>query len=321
MTKQNIFFLLSIFFLLLLGSCKKEIQTINPSQIITIDNNISIYDLLIIDDSTLLAAGGNRNTVGKIFLSEDGGQTWTKTWESSFCIYTLYIKNDSTIFAGGDSITVLKSANRGKSWESVMHYTFLHWQKFITPVQSICFFNNDSGFAVGGDNQSKGIVCFTGNGGKDWKFKDFSNEFHSVIFDEQKNGYILGYGKVLKTINPNINWSDNCFLGDNLQAAILQNQTIWACGYRGNIFNNEAEKWHTVFEISAWNNHVHWRNMGSSSNNQLVAVGNKGIVWFQNTNDLTKISNAPDLLSIAEVGKGIFYAGTNDGRIFVFSEL
>ncbi len=320
MISKNILFFIGIPTLLLLVSCQKEIQTTNPSKIITVDNTISIYDLLVIDDTTLLAAGGKRNTIGKIFLSEDGGETWTKTWESPFCIYTLYAKDDTTIFAGGDSITVLKTTDRGNTWVSLIHYTFTNWQGFVTPVQSICFMDSDTGFAVGGDNQQKGILCFTSNGGKNWKFQDFSNEFHSVVFDNQKNGYMLGYGKVLKTIDHGSHWQDNEFTGDNLKTAVVQNQTVWACGYRGNIYNNEAGQWHPVFSVSVWNNQIHWQDIISTQNNNLLTVGNNGMLWFQNTNNLTEITNAPDFLSVAEVRPNVFYAGTNDGRIFVFSE-
>ena len=305
---------------ILLISCQKEVQTVNPSQIITIDNTIAIYDLLTINDSTLLAAGGKRSSSGEIYLSEDGGQTWQKTWESHFCIYTLYKKNDTTIFAGGDSITVLKSTDDGKNWESLIHYSFNDWKEFVTPVQSICFMDADTGFAVGGDTQSKGILCFTGNGGKDWKFQGFSNEFHSIIFDEQKTGYISGYGKILKTSDHGYNWTDNNFSGDNLQTVILQNQTLWACGYRGNIYNNEGGQWHTVFNVSAWNNRVHWRDMIVTKANDLLVVGNHGLVWFQDQNDLSEISGVSDFLSVAEVQPGVFFAGTNNGQIVVFSD-
>ncbi len=279
---------------------------------------MSIYDLLVINDSTILAAGGIRNSAGKIFLSRDSGKTWSKMWESSFCIYTLYARDDTTILAGGDSITVLKSIDNGENWESLMHYAFYDWQEFVTPVQSICFINHDTGFAVGGDNQSKGILCFTINGGKDWKFQNFTNEFHSVVFDNKKNGYMIGYGKVLKTVDYGYHWQEDKFSGDNLQAVAIDNQTVWACGYRGNIYNNEAGKWHSVFEVSQWNNHIHWRDIMRTKNNDLLAVGNKGLLWFRSSGKITEIANAPDFLSVVEFCPNEFFAGTNDGRIFTF---
>ncbi len=314
----------SIFLFLILTvtffSCQKETQTINPSQVITIDNTIAIYDLLTINDSTLLAAGGIRNSSGKIYLSVDGGQTWQKTWESHICIYTLYAQNDTTIFAGGDSITVLKSTDNGKNWESLMHYGFVDWQEFVTPVQNMYFINADTGFAVGGDNQNKGILCSTKNGGKDWKFQGFNNELHAVIFDSMGNGYILGYGKIFKSADYGNNWTDNNFSGDNLQATTSQNQTLWACGYRGNIYNNEGNQWHTVFNVSSWNNRIHWRDMIATKNKNLLTVGNHGLVWFYDQNKLMSISGAPDFLLVTETQSGLFFAGTNDGRIFVFSD-
>jgi len=312
---------LSFLFIVLfsLSFCKKPDQTVNLTRVIVIDNGIAIYDLLTINDSTILAVGGKRNVNGEIFLSEDRGQTWLKTWESPFCIYTVYERHDSVIFAGGDSITLLKSVDNGKSWQSIINYPFSDWQSFVTPIQSICFINSDTGFIVGGDNQNKGIYGFTGNGGMDWKFRNFSNEFHSVIFDTTKTGYIVGYGKVLRTNNNGVDWQEAQFSGDNLKSAIIQNQVVWACGYRGNIYCNESGQWHPVFDVSAWNNHVRWCDIINTKNNNLLAVGNNGLLWLNRSGTLMELADAPDLLSVTEIDSNVFYAGTNDGRIYVFS--
>ncbi len=299
--------------------CKKVDKIIYPSNVMVIDNEIAIYDLLTINDSTILAVGGQRNVNGKIYLSEDRGRTWLKTWESPFCIYSVYERSDSVIFAGGDSITLLKSTDNGKSWEAIINYSFSNWQSFVTPIQSICFINSDTGFLVGGDNQNKGILCFTSNGGKDWKFNDFSNEFHAVIFDKQKNGYILGYGKVLKTSNNGVNWQEEQFSGENLKSAVIHDQVVWTCGYRGNIYSNEAGQWHSVLDVSVWNNHIHWCDIINTKENNLLAVGNNGLLWLNRSGTIMELADATDLLSVSEIGSNVFYAGTNDGRIYVFS--
>lgn len=303
---------------LLLLACKKTEQTFMPLRIITVEPSMCIYDILKLNDSTLLLAGGQRNSKGKIYISNDKGDTWTKTWESSHCIYTLYLKNDTTIFAGGDSVTILKSSDKGQSWELMVNYDFAEWQKFVTPIQGINFLDDNFGIATGGDNHSKGIVCITDNGGNDWQFKNFNNEFHAITFDDDKNAYIFGYGKILKTTDYGKNWTENFFTGDNLQDVIIQNKTIWTCGYKGNIYNNKTGKWQYVFKVSDWNSSIHWRNMVLLSRNSIVAVGNRGLVWHQSTNKLSKIQDVPDLLSVVEIENNL-YAGTSSGTIIVFS--
>ena len=71
MVKKNIF-IFTVLVIIFFVSCKKK-DDISPSRIINIDNTIALYDILKLNDSTILACGGKRNTTGKIYLSENSG--------------------------------------------------------------------------------------------------------------------------------------------------------------------------------------------------------------------------------------------------------
>lgn len=70
--------------------------------------------------------------------------------------------------------------------------------------------------------------------------------------------------------------------------------------------------------MSAWNNHIHWYDIINTKNNYLLAVGNNGLLWLNRSGKIMELADAPDLLSVTEIDSNVFYAGTNDGRIFVF---
>jgi len=163
-------------------------------------------------------------------------------------------------------------------------------------------------------------LCKTQNGGNNWKFKDFSNEFSDVLFTSPQTGYMVGYGEILKTTDSGETWKQEDFKGDNLQKLTLQSDQLWACGYKGKIFCQQDKNWESDFKVSDWNNKIHWRDIICTSGNQIIAVGNSGFVYLQNTEKLLQGDNYPNFLAITEISKNTICIAGEDGNIYISSE-
>lgn len=61
---------------------------------------------------------------GGIYISEDNGETWTKTNAEDHC-YSQFIEAGGYIFAGGEGCRVARSADEGKTWE-VMNFSYVY---------------------------------------------------------------------------------------------------------------------------------------------------------------------------------------------------
>ena len=61
---------------------------------------------------------------GGIYISEDGGQTWTKTDVDDYC-YSLFYEAGDYIFATGEGCKLARSADEGKTWE-VMDFSYVY---------------------------------------------------------------------------------------------------------------------------------------------------------------------------------------------------
>lgn len=314
---SGLYFFLLITIVLFFG-CRKKPQNLFAKKIIAIDNSISINDIEKVNDSLMIAVGGKPNEIGKIFLSHDNGQHWIENQEIGWCYYSIFILNDSIIYVGGDSITLIKSTDFGNTWQSLINYSFLDWQSFVTPIRGIFFTDENHGYLVGGDNYIKGILCTTQNGGNNWKFKDFSNEFSAVLFTNSQTGYIAGYGKILKTTDSGETWKQENFKGDNVKKQALQNNQLWACGYKGNIYTQIDNNWGKSFQISEWNNKIHWRDIICSSTGQIIVVGNSGMVYLQNTDKLFQGNHYPNFLAITEINETTFCIAGEDGNVYIY---
>jgi photosystem II stability/assembly factor-like uncharacterized protein len=79
-------------------------------------DNVKLYDLEVLNDSTIIAVGADSGR-GIFTQSSDGGGTWTSEILIDETLHSLFVFNDTTwIVVGGTS--VLRSENDGDSWDS-----------------------------------------------------------------------------------------------------------------------------------------------------------------------------------------------------------
>ena len=149
------------------------------------DHPKAFYDSMIFwNDLEGIAIGDPANDCMSIIVTRDGGKTWTKLscdvlpkvkeGEAAFAASNSNIAvvgHKTWIATGGKASRVLFSPDKGKTWE--VFKTPMVQGLETTGINSIDFYDEKNGFAIGGDFTKPGDNATnkirTANGGKTWQ--------------------------------------------------------------------------------------------------------------------------------------------------------
>lgn len=148
-------------------------------------------------DNTLFAT-----TSGDIYKSNDYGDNWQKLEYQSIYAYDRYVSEcgyDSVILVGGEyDQGILRSTNKGESWEIVLDLYHTNYQEHIS---DICFGKNNiiyaSSFVTWFSGYRKSAVYQSVDYGKTWTvmLESINNEnYYSLAFDNENRLIVGGYG-------------------------------------------------------------------------------------------------------------------------------
>ena len=151
------------------------------------------YDAMtFLNDKDGIAIGDSVNGCLSVIITSDGGNTWSKLpcsqlpegieGEGAFAASNTNIKIiGDNIWMATTSGRILFSSDKGKSWET--NQTPIKNGKPTEGIYSIDFYDENLGFAIGGDytdpDASKANKAITKDGGKTW----------SLVADGSKPGY------------------------------------------------------------------------------------------------------------------------------------
>ena len=136
------------------------------------------------NDQEGIAIGDPTDDCMSIIITRDGGETWTKLscdnlpkakeGEAAFAASDSNISivgNHTWVATGGKASRILYSPDKGKTWE--VYDTPIIQGKETTGMYSIDFYDENNGFAIGGDytkpNDTINNKIRTNDGGKTWQ--------------------------------------------------------------------------------------------------------------------------------------------------------
>lgn len=136
------------------------------------------------NDQEGIAIGDPTDDCMSVIITRDGGETWTKLscddlpkakeGEAAFAASdtNISIVDDHTwVATGGKASRILYSPDKGKTWE--VFETPIIQGKETTGIYSLDFYDEDNGFAIGGDykkpNDTLNNKIRTIDGGKTWQ--------------------------------------------------------------------------------------------------------------------------------------------------------
>jgi photosystem II stability/assembly factor-like uncharacterized protein len=148
---------------------------------------------LIHQDTVLITS--NR----KLFISNDGGQSWETRNVNVTNIEDSYFTSAKVGHAGCSNGTILKTIDGGLNWRVTSSVGY-----FPSEINRIYFANKDVGFASRGHND----IIKTTDGGETWKnMPNTSDKIYSYCFLDQQNGFISGeHGVIFKTNDGGSSW-------------------------------------------------------------------------------------------------------------------
>ena len=192
---------------------------------------------------TVGGTDGSTPYVGDIFITKDGGTTWThKTDNTTWArFYGIQFVDANTGWAYAEvNNTLLKTINGGSDWQIQLNYgtTF--------EIQGMYFIDQNTGF-VGGNDGKTGALRKTTDGGKTWTNKAPGLQYGPgyIKFFDSKNGIAAGQGQggilgVFTTTDGGENWNVQAttfptgVTGFGLEAGFfVDKNTGWAVGDNG----------------------------------------------------------------------------------------
>jgi hypothetical protein len=112
----------------------------------------------------------------------------------------LVFVNEKIGYAVSITGRIIKTIDSGKTWKQITSPTSL-------PLLSVQFLNEQTGFIIGGNNQS-GVLLKTLNGGETWIIQDLNltSAPSSICFLSPSTGFISGADLLIKTEDGGQNW-------------------------------------------------------------------------------------------------------------------
>ena len=240
-----------------------------------------LNDLLIINDSTLIAVGRD----GYILRTNDGGKNWInrsiQTSENFIRIRgfgrKLWIKTYLTD-------RILFSENFGESWEQI-------YQLDDGCISDIYFVNDTIGFMTGSGWQ----ICTTSDGGKSWKRLEGSySGGGEIYFIDELHGWISGHNGFYSTVDGGKKWMFNDLESydlNNIKIYFLnqKNGFITGTGWSNNdilyglyAYTIDGSSWSKYSLDLLWTSDIYFSSPEKgwiTNNERILYTTNKGSSW------------------------------------------
>lgn len=188
---------------------------------------------------------------GLLFKTVNGGNNWIKQDSISSSSYKSIFFTDvnNGVIVGDNNNIIIKTNDGGNHWTTQLK------TNGVNLLHSVSLTNKNSGIIVG-DN---GTILKTIDNGLNWDTISYvnGNRLTAVNFPTQDTGYILGGGKILKTINAGDVWITDKDGPSNINAFSFRNSQLgYAAGSNGNIYKTT-------------DGGTHWEKLKSGTTNNL----------------------------------------------------
>jgi len=173
---------------------------------------------------------GSYDPARVLLKTTNGGTNWfSLSAPGNTRLFAISLVSATSLYCVGDSGTIIFSSNGGSSWVN---------QSFGTSatLRDVVFKNSNLGFIAG----KNGVILTTTNGGTNWINRSFNTvNFYGIDFASIDTGYICGRGRIYKTINGGINWTQQTTpVPDSVNIKdifCITSNNVWAVPWSGQI--------------------------------------------------------------------------------------
>ena len=325
MIKTNFQFILCLcsFFLIATLSCKKK-QSVTNHEIISTPVSTRINKSFWLNKNVGFICGGEKSSIGYIYKTIDGGNTWANGYSSATSLYDILFVNDTVGYCCGENMVVLKTIDAGVTWQSFIK-TSNYDDFFNGTLFGITNLNNRVWF-FGGKNFNIGFVITTqGNKMRDG-FKGFSNELRFGILSDTNTYLACGYGLGYKTYNNAESFSSVELGNDYFTAASIVNQNLsFLSGFNGKVYryNSSTNESIQIFQTKKkLKKQMQFNSLFFESETKGWVVGNEGAISKTNDGKMFEILNlgtTSNLLSIVSNKNNELIISTEKGELIKIS--
>lgn len=303
--------------------CNKDEVEINYS-IETISANPQIYfnQIFFLNENNGFIVGGQRGKSGEIYKTTDGGNSWDLNFYTNRSLYAINFLNDSVGFAGGESLTLLKTWDQGETWED-FQFPYYPDSLYRVPFKKIEFVNDTTVYLTGGMYFDRGLIAKSSNQGSWWNWYLFDYELSSSHFFKLNDGIFSGYGHFIVTRDGASSFEVIDFDDDFFTAVYFLNDEIgFACGYDGGVYKtyNAGNQWEVLIgSNNLWKKRVHLNDILMLNADKGIVVGNNGVIslTYDGGNSWKKLNihEELDCFSIYHLGNGELMISCSQGKI------
>lgn len=177
-------------------SCGKFEKSSHAFESFQVPSTLELRKVVFINDSTGFAVGGTRYSSGFILKTIDGGLSWQS--KSIFFdnrkVYDIHFVNDLVGFAGTEENFYYKTSDGGESWQVNWNIELAYHEVHRPDIKAIQFYNDSSGYMIGGEDHAVGTIYRTTNAGASWTFDTIVHELRALDIDDAHNALFGGYG-------------------------------------------------------------------------------------------------------------------------------
>lgn len=268
-----------------------------------------ISDFHVFNENRIIAVGA----AGNILLTEDGGDNWEIIDSgTTIRLNTVFFADDQTGWIGGQSRTIFKSIDGGRSWSSSSPFGFN-----INGIEDYHFINDQTGWAVNNALFPTQKIMKTTNGGTTWDFQippaglPSATRLYSIFFTDSQTGWAVGSGgAIIHTKDGGENWvlqeSDNTNPLEDL--FFIDSMTGWAVGNsRIHKTSDGGENWSSQALLGSFNSVFFIdENTGWASGSRLVRTLDGGENWEE-------IARSAPIRPVSSIFSGIHFFDAQNG--------
>jgi photosystem II stability/assembly factor-like uncharacterized protein len=303
----------------IISSCSKEKIELTFTRLSSgITNDLN--HVFFINDSIGYVCGGDRYFKGDLLKTTDGGYTWhdQSTGEMTKALYRLDFISEDTGFSCGYDGKIFKTTDGGANWHFFQ-------TDYYRPLRSIYMLDGQRGFACGGDGYKSGYLLRSTDGGDDWLADTSLEEYRDLVFFDESNGVVCGYGLIMYTTDGGQTWTYTNAKQDFFVAMDFVNEaTGYAIGYTGSIWKTTdgGRSWERLRNANVIFKPQWYLNCIAFINESVGYVAGEGGCFLKTSDggqSWRPIENAPevDWKGISLVSDGGFICGTG-GEIYRF---
>lgn len=305
--------------LFLVASCGKEPLDSTPATVVKVVQNSWLTDVDVNNQGVLLACGGLPREHGKLLRSTDGGNTWSvMVSHPSKCFYFVKFINNTTAFAGGDTLELWKTTDSGLHWSYVWLADNVPMHVFDRPAFRHLAVDSCNLVLVGGDNGKKGVCYRSTDCGQSWNFTQMPHQLSGASFAQSGDVLVCGWGYVGSSDGLTQPPVQTSMRGDFFTSVVYSsNSQALMAGYSGVIYqsNDNGLSWTEAYSNSGCS-----FNKIAVEGGVVVAASDGGRLAVHNPVNGWKLFQLPvssRVLGLKLPGTGSLYAVTSNGEFLV----